>query len=147
MEAINGRVGFSDRGPIYLAYVAQVPADSEVTPTDSFDSPPPGALLVPNFVSESEAETLMTMLRFGEDDGGGGDGGGQELKHRQVKHFGFEFDYKINNIGEQIFVKIVIRAFFQCCGSGMFYPGSDHCSIPDPGGKKAPDPGSELFFD
>jgi hypothetical protein len=24
----------------------------------------------------------------------------------------------------------------QCCGSGMFYPGSDHCSIPDP------DPGS-----
>jgi hypothetical protein len=20
----------------------------------------------------------------------------------------------------------------QCCGSGMFYPGSDHCSIPDP---------------
>jgi hypothetical protein len=28
----------------------------------------------------------------------------------------------------------------------MFYPGSDHCSIPDPGGKKAPDPGSNLFF-
>jgi hypothetical protein len=32
----------------------------------------------------------------------------------------------------------------------MFYPGSgsDHCSIPDPdlGGKKAPDPGSDLFF-
>jgi hypothetical protein len=28
----------------------------------------------------------------------------------------------------------------QCCGSGMLYPGSDHCSIPDPGGKKAPDP-------
>jgi hypothetical protein len=27
---------------------------------------------------------------------------------------------------------------------GCFYPGSgsDHCSIPDPGGKKAPDPGS-----
>jgi hypothetical protein len=23
----------------------------------------------------------------------------------------------------------------------MFFPGSDHCSIPDPGGKKAPDPG------
>jgi ubiquilin len=38
----------------------------------------------------------------------------------------------------------------QCCGSGMFYPGSDHCSIPDPdpgsGGKKAPNPGSDLFF-
>jgi hypothetical protein len=36
----------------------------------------------------------------------------------------------------------------QCCGSGMFYPGSgsDHCSIPDPGGKKAPDPGSDLFL-
>jgi hypothetical protein len=34
----------------------------------------------------------------------------------------------------------------QCCRSGMFYPGSDHCSIPDPGGKKAPDPGSDLFL-
>jgi hypothetical protein len=34
----------------------------------------------------------------------------------------------------------------QCCGSGMFYPGSgsDHCSIPDPGGKNAPDPGSRI---
>jgi hypothetical protein len=34
------------------------------------------------------------------------------------------------------------HSFVQCCGSGMFYPGSgsDHCSIPDPGGKKAPDP-------
>jgi hypothetical protein len=32
----------------------------------------------------------------------------------------------------------------QCCGSGMFYPGSgsDHCSIPDPGDKnhRIPDP-------
>jgi hypothetical protein len=30
----------------------------------------------------------------------------------------------------------------------MFYPGSDHCSIPDPdpGDKKAPDPGSDLFL-
>jgi hypothetical protein len=26
----------------------------------------------------------------------------------------------------------------------MFYPGSDHCSIPDQGGKKAPDPGSGI---
>jgi hypothetical protein len=40
----------------------------------------------------------------------------------------------------------------QFCGSGMFYPGSgsDQCSIPDPdlgsGGKKAPDPRSDLFL-
>jgi hypothetical protein len=32
--------------------------------------------------------------------------------------------------------------------SGCFIPdpGSDHCYIPDPEGKKAPDPGSDLFL-
>jgi hypothetical protein len=38
----------------------------------------------------------------------------------------------------------------QCCGSGMFYPGSririPNFFIPDPGGEKAPDPGSRILL-
>ena len=99
MESVNGKVGFSDKGPIYLAYVDRVP---DLEAADNYN-PPPGALLVPNFLSEAEATELMEVLHFAEmpEDGGGGGGGGvQELKHRQVKHFGYEFDYKINNIGK-----------------------------------------------
>jgi hypothetical protein len=42
----------------------------------------------------------------------------------------------------QIYNKNIPYDNHQCCGSGMFYPGSDHCSTPDPGGKKhrIPDP-------
>jgi hypothetical protein len=45
-------------------------------------------------------------------------------------------------------LKFKIHHYRQCCGSEMFYPGSgsDLCSVPDPGGKKAPDPGSDLFL-
>jgi hypothetical protein len=32
--------------------------------------------------------------------------------------------------------RLIIKGTSQCCGSGMVYPGSDHCSISDP------DPGS-----
>jgi hypothetical protein len=36
-------------------------------------------------------------------------------------------------------------SFKQCCGSGMFYPGSGSLTfILDPGGEKAPDPGSRI---
>jgi hypothetical protein len=34
-----------------------------------------------------------------------------------------------------VFSKMCLK---QCCGSGMFYPGSDHCSIPDPDPTIAP---------
>jgi hypothetical protein len=49
---------------------------------------------------------------------------------------------------------ILLRLGPSVADPGCFIPdpgsGSDHCSIPDripdPGGKKAPDPGSDLFF-
>lgn len=90
LESVNGKVGFSDKGPIYLAFVNGVP-EPELTERSHY-SPPPGALLVPDFVSEAEAAELLELLHFSSSEDG------QEMKHRQVKHFGYEFDYKINNI-------------------------------------------------
>ena len=93
METVNGKVGFSDKGPIYLAYVDQLP-EPEPSERAHYSPPPPGALVVPDFLSEPEEAELMDLLHFSAapDDG-------QEMKHRLVKHFGYEFDYKINNIG------------------------------------------------
>jgi hypothetical protein len=63
--------------------------------------------------------------------------------------------HRIPDLDLQYCVKMyIVNYVYQCCGSGMVYPGSririrpllhpgsDHCSIPDPGGKNAPDPGS-----
>ncbi len=93
MESVNGKVGFSDKGPIYLAFVDRVPEPE--LPDPNFYQPPPGALVVPDFVSAAEEAELLELLHFAAPDDG------QEMKHRQVKHFGYEFDYKINNIGRQ----------------------------------------------
>jgi hypothetical protein len=62
--------------------------------------------------------------------------------------YGIRYEYGIFSQkivhGEQVHRNKKKCIFFkiQCCGSGMFYSGSDHCSIPDPRCKKAPDPGS-----
>jgi hypothetical protein len=92
MDSVNGKVGFSDKGPIYLAFVDAIP-EPELTEQSHYN-PPPGAVVVPDFVTETEAAELMELLHLASPEDG------QEMKHRQVKHFGYEFDYKINNIGK-----------------------------------------------
>ena len=85
----HGKTGLSDRGPLYLAFVDKPPA---------FEDPwrdrelPSGLTVVPDFVSAEEEEVLLNLFDW--------EKSSQEnvLKHRQVKHFGYEFNYSNNDI-------------------------------------------------
>ena len=54
----HGKVGFSDKGPLYLAFVDKTP-DFDDPWRDSSPSLPPGLEIVPNFVSEAEEENIL----------------------------------------------------------------------------------------
>jgi len=89
LEAIHGKVGFSDKGPLYLAFVDKAP---------DFDDPwvdhclPNGLQIIPDFITHEFEAKILQSFAWEEKT--------QEsiLKHREVKHFGFEFNYKTNNI-------------------------------------------------
>ena len=89
----HGKTGFSDRGPLYLAFVDKPP---------TFEDPwkdrelPAGLKVIPDFVSADEEEILLNLFNW--------DKSSQEnvLKHRQVKHFGYEFNYSTNDIDPNV---------------------------------------------
>lgn len=93
MDAIHGKVGFNDKGPLYLAFVDKPPKFTDPWKDHCL---PNGLKIIPNFVTtENESEILQS---FDWEDKN------QEsiLKHREVKHFGFEFSYKTNNIDPEL---------------------------------------------
>lgn len=51
---------------------------------------PPGLILLEDFISESEESKLLSLCNFNDNE--------NQMKHRQVKHFGYEFRYDINNV-------------------------------------------------
>uniref|UniRef100_A0A8C4NFD8 tRNA (carboxymethyluridine(34)-5-O)-methyltransferase n=1 Tax=Eptatretus burgeri TaxID=7764 RepID=A0A8C4NFD8_EPTBU len=77
---------------LYLGFVEQVLCLQEDP-----SSLPPGLLLIPNFVSEEYEQELLNFLAWDE---------AEEiqdkrvLKHRRVKHFGFEFCYEDNSVNK-----------------------------------------------
>ncbi|KAL8617113.1 hypothetical protein ACOMHN_014283 [Nucella lapillus] len=75
---------------LYLFFVASAP--SNVCPSKEF---PPGLLLLEEFISKETEQLLLDSIDF-EVQGPSSTGG--SLKHRQVKHFGYEFKYGINNV-------------------------------------------------
>ena len=89
-RTVHGKVGLSDKGPLYLAYV-----DSAPKVDDPWRDPqlPDGLHVIPDYVTEMEEKELLDTFDWG-------DSNRQEnvLKHRQVKHFGFEFNYSTNDI-------------------------------------------------
>ena len=87
----HGKVGFSDKGPLYLAFVDKTP-DFDDPWRDDSPSLPPGLEIVPDFVSEAEEENILQCFDWDE--------GTKEthLKHRQVKHYGYEFSYVSHDI-------------------------------------------------
>lgn len=56
---------------------------------------PPGLIIIENFITSDEEETLMNLMKWSKCDE-------QQcnavLKHRQVQHFGYEFRYDTNNV-------------------------------------------------
>ncbi|KAH0810649.1 hypothetical protein GEV33_012138 [Tenebrio molitor] len=86
-DATNTQLKIAQDGkPIYLAYVETVP---ETSSEKIYDRLPPGLQIIENFITEEEEATLLSLCHF-ETSGG--------MKHRQVKHYGYEFRYDINNV-------------------------------------------------
>lgn len=77
--------------PVYMAYVDKVPPK----PAEQL-TPPPGLQIVENFISEDEENMLMNLIDWGEKPGDKAEG--SLLKHRQVRHFGYEFKYGSNSV-------------------------------------------------
>jgi len=89
METVHGKVGLSDSGPLYLAYVETLPAVKDPWRGQGL---PPGIRIVADFVTEEEEQQLLDSFHWDQDSDLG------SMKNRKVKHYGFEFNYKTNNI-------------------------------------------------
>ncbi|KXJ22380.1 Alkylated DNA repair protein alkB-like 8 [Exaiptasia diaphana] len=105
MDSINGRkldstLELGKTGVIfYLYYLIQVP--DEVIKTTH--SRPPGLVLVENFITEEEEKKLLDKFSLDDEEDASQTENDSEivqkqLKHRKVKHFGYEFLYGTNNI-------------------------------------------------
>ncbi|XP_069131327.1 alkylated DNA repair protein alkB homolog 8-like isoform X2 [Argopecten irradians] len=75
---------------LYMSYVSQVPAS--LSPSDEL---PSGLILLKDFVSPDYGNKLLTDIKWNEDESMGLQ---KELKHREVKHYGYEFKYGINDV-------------------------------------------------
>ncbi|ESO98125.1 hypothetical protein LOTGIDRAFT_143038 [Lottia gigantea] len=72
-----------------IFYVSQVPPS--IGPTTAL---PPGLILIPDFIPETLEQELLESIDWST----GVDQGNVSLKHRKVKHYGYEFRYDINNV-------------------------------------------------
>uniref|UniRef100_A0A2Z5U609 tRNA (carboxymethyluridine(34)-5-O)-methyltransferase n=1 Tax=Reticulitermes speratus TaxID=60591 RepID=A0A2Z5U609_9NEOP len=93
--AIHGKIKITldDSGPLYLAYTEKVP---ELSHSWNYDHKPPGLILLEEFVTEDEEKSLLNCVEWKTTDCHLG----QTLKHRRVKHYGYEFQYNINNVNK-----------------------------------------------
>ncbi|XP_067000692.2 alkylated DNA repair protein alkB homolog 8 isoform X2 [Anabrus simplex] len=92
-RALHGKSGLLPEipGPLYLAYTEKVPTAKNIW---NDDTRPSGLTIVENFVSELEEEMLLNCVIWND----GETHSGQSLKHRRVKHYGYEFLYSNNNV-------------------------------------------------
>ncbi|KAJ9601051.1 hypothetical protein L9F63_000786 [Diploptera punctata] len=93
--AINGKMKItsSDSGPLNLVYAEKVP---EVLHSWKYKDKPSGLILLEDFVSNEEEKMLLEIVNYVVEM--------QQfvtcktLKHRKVKHYGYEFKYDTNNV-------------------------------------------------
>lgn len=74
---------------LYLSYITSIPPPVLVVATHP--PPPPGLALIHNFITAAEEEELMTFFNSAHTSH-------SHLKHRQVLHYGYEFNYDTNNV-------------------------------------------------
>lgn len=87
---IHGRIKLpGQNGPLYVCYTETVPSIDNVMSNSTF---PPGLTLIENFITKKQEETLLKTLNWDECESVTS----LQLKHRQVKHFGYEFEYGTN---------------------------------------------------
>ncbi|XP_011155701.2 alkylated DNA repair protein alkB homolog 8 [Solenopsis invicta] len=88
---IHGRIKLpGQNGPLYVCYTETVFITDYVESSSVF---PPGLMLIENFITQEQEETLLGTLNWDECESVS-----SQLKHRQVKHFGYEFEYGTNMV-------------------------------------------------
>ncbi|XP_011196240.1 alkylated DNA repair protein alkB homolog 8 [Zeugodacus cucurbitae] len=87
---MHGRAGLEQRGGvIYLSYFKSLPECKE---ENVWKKPlPEGLVLLPDFLTEAEENVLLKAINIEDVEQ-------SDLKHRRVKHFGYEFIYGENNV-------------------------------------------------
>ncbi|XP_053963945.1 alkylated DNA repair protein alkB homolog 8 [Anastrepha ludens] len=87
---MHGQAGLEQRGGVaYLSYFKCLPACSK---ENIWDKPPPeGLVLLQDFVTDHEEKILLKAIAAEESEQ-------NDLKHRRVKHFGYQFIYGENNV-------------------------------------------------
>ncbi|KAK6626097.1 hypothetical protein RUM43_006401 [Polyplax serrata] len=99
-HAINGETIWSKiKGPIFLGFVNEF--NFKILQDQILFKNPPGLILIDDFVTSKEEEFILNLIKFA-------DGNEEEdtaeinysstLKHRKVKHYGYEFKYSTNNV-------------------------------------------------
>lgn len=90
-KALHGILKLEDKNtPVYLCFTESVPA----TEDDFWNKPlPPGLRIIEEFITAQEEDLLLRLLDWSE-----AGTNPSELKHRQVKHFGYEFRYDTNKV-------------------------------------------------
>lgn len=91
-ENFNGNLNIAqDNKPIYLLFCNKLPENNDLFKV--WNIYPPGLVIIEDFVSPEEEVMLIELCDFRKTENAL-----DQMKHRQVKHFGFEFKYNINNV-------------------------------------------------
>lgn len=75
-----------DNKPVFLGFVTSLPS---VINGINWEIPPSGLIVSEDFITSEEEDELIRIQDFNKSG---------VMKNRQVKHFGFEFKYDINNV-------------------------------------------------
>jgi alkylated DNA repair protein alkB family protein 8 len=87
---VNGVIPLGQNGvPLILSYCKEIQPEIQQNPW-SEDLRPEGLILIPEFIDDELEKKLLNIVSWELDD--------QQLKHRQVKHFGYEFLYGVNTV-------------------------------------------------
>ncbi|XP_003486535.2 alkylated DNA repair protein alkB homolog 8 isoform X1 [Bombus impatiens] len=86
---INGNIKINGQStPLYATFTESVP---DLNYCGWSSNLPPGLKLIENFITEKEEEMLLSTINWSNEES-------SELKHRKVKHFGYEFQYNSNKV-------------------------------------------------
>ncbi|XP_017880229.1 alkylated DNA repair protein alkB homolog 8 [Ceratina calcarata] len=84
---IHGNVKINEQTRLYATFTESVPESNE----SLFSDLPPGLKLIENCITEEQERILLDTINWSNEES-------SDLKHRKVKHFGYEFQYSSNNV-------------------------------------------------
>lgn len=88
----NGKLNIAqDNKPIYILFCEKLPENHESSKI--WDELPPDLFIIKDFITKEEEESLVQLFDLSNTENNPG-----HMKHRQVKHYGYEFNYSINNV-------------------------------------------------